>query len=314
MVRTKREPADAAVIDEARRQGVHRRSDLCRVRGEPYVQAQLDAHRWQTPLPHVVVTHNGPLTEKQRMWVVLIGGPPGTRLHGLSALAHDGLRRLEPDHLTVVIPGSSASPHARQLKLPDDWGVKVHWSTRLDACDVNARAIPPRTRPARSVVDAASERVAPRRARVIVLASVQQGLVVAGQLCDALSRRGRCRNRRIIVESIIDAGGGVQSLPEQEFAAMIRRLGLPEPRRQRIVRRRDGRYYLDAEWPELGIRVEIHGIPHSWVANWDDDLLRQNDIALDGGLLVFSSYALRHREERVEAQLLALFRRRGWSR
>jgi hypothetical protein len=143
---------------------------------------------------------------------------------------------------------------------------------------------------------------------------VEQGLVVAGQLWDALSRRGRCRNRRIIVESIIDADGGVQSLPEQEFAAMIRRLGLPEPRRQRIVRRRDGRYYLDAEWPELGIRVEIHGIPHSWVANWDDDLLRQNDIALDGGLLVFSSYALRHREERVEAQLLALFRRRGWSR
>src|SRR5215510_15868756 len=29
------------------------------------------------------------------------------------------------------------------------------------------------------------------------------------------------------------------------------------------------------------------------------DLLRQNDIALDGGLLVFSSYALRHRQDRV---------------
>ena len=102
-------------------------------------------------------------------------------------------------------------------------------------------------------------------------------------------------------------------MPEREFDALRRRLHLPEPWRQRVVRRRDGRYFLDAEWPELGIRVEIHGIPHSWVANWDDDLLRQNDISPDGGLLVFSSYALRHREPRVAGQLVALFRRRGWS-
>jgi hypothetical protein len=300
------------VVVAAQQHGVHRRVDVCRTRGEPHVQAQLDGRRWQSPLPNVLVTHNGPLTEQQRMWVVLLGGPPGTRLHGLSALAYDGLKRLGPDHLAVVIPGSSANPRARQLRLPDDWHVAVRWSTKLADADVNPRAIPPRTRPPRSVVDAASERVAPRRARVIVLASVQQGLITAGQLWDALSRRGRCRNRRIIVESIIDADGGVQSLPEKDFDQLVRRLGLPEPRRQRVVRRRDGRHYLDAEWPELGIRVEIHGIPHSWVANWDDDLLRQNDIALDGGLLVFSSYALRHREDRVGAQLLALFRRRGW--
>ena len=303
---------DGGVLAAARQHGVYRRRDVCRARGEPHVQAQLDGRRWQSPLSNVVVAHNGPLTDEQRMWVVLLGGPPGTRLHGLSALQYDGLKRLEPDHLGVVIPARSVNPRGGQLRLPDRWNVKVRWSTKLTEVDVNPRAIPPRTRPQRSVVDAASERVAARRARVVVLASVQQGLVVAAQLSDALSRRGRCRNRRIIVESIIDADGGVQSLPEQEFAHLVRRLGLPEPRRQRVVRRRDGRYYLDAEWPEFGIRVEIHGIPHSWVANWDEDLLRQNDIALEGGLLVFSSYALRHREERVGDQLVALFRRRGW--
>ena len=49
------------------------------------------------------------------------------------------------------------------------------------------------------------------------------------------------------------------------------------------------------------------------VRNWDDDLLRQNDISIaGGGLLIFSSYAVRHAQPRVEAQLVEMFRRRGW--
>ncbi len=116
----------------------------------------------------------------------------------------------------------------------------------------------------------------------------------------------------MIAESSRDADGGIQSLPEHEFDVLRRRLHLPEPRRQRILRRRDGRYFLDAEWPQFGVRVEIHGIPHSHVGNWDDDLLRQNDLVAEGGLLIFSSYAVRHRQDRIAAQLLAVFRRRGW--
>ena len=296
----------------ARRAQVWRRQDLCLRYGEARVRAQLDARRWQAPLSQVLVLHNGPLTVDQRMWVTLTGGPPGILLHGLSGLVFDGLRGLSPDRLTVVIPGPSTIPRKGRLATPRDWDVAVRWSTKLGADDVNPLVVPPRTRAARSVVDAASERIPVRRARVIVLAAVQQRLVITHQLWDALSRRGRCRNRAVIAESIQDADGGIQSLPEHEFESLRRRLSLPEPRRQRIVRRRDGRYLLDAEWPEFGIRVEIHGIPHSHVANWDDDLLRQNDLVAEGGLLIFSSYAVRHRQERVAPQLLALFRRRGW--
>ncbi len=296
----------------ARRCQVWRRHDLCLRYGEAHVQAQVDARRWQAALPHVIVLHNGPLTNDQRLWAVLTSGPPGTLLHGLSGLMFDGLRGLSPDRLTVVIPGPSAGRGRRQLATPPGWDVAVRWSTKLGPEDVNPLVVPPRTRVARSVVDAASERVSVRRARVIVLAAVQQRLVVTHQLWDALSRRGRCRNRAVIMESIHDAGGGIQSLPEHEFDLLRRRLHLPEPRRQRVVRRRDGRYFLDVEWPEFGIRVEIHGIPHSHVATWDDDLLRQNDLIAEGGLLIFSSYAVRHRQDRIASQLLALFRRRGW--
>ncbi len=119
-------------------------------------------------------------------------------------------------------------------------------------------------------------------------------------------------NRAIIVESVRDAEGGIESLPEREFDLLRRQLRLPEPSRQRVMRRRDGRYFLDNEWPDFGVRTEIHGIPHSEIRQWDDDLLRQNDISIDGGLLVFSSYGIRHLQSRVGGQLLSMFRRRGW--
>jgi hypothetical protein len=306
-------PPTSTAIVEARRHGVWRRRDLTGRFTESRVQAQLDARRWQAPLAQVVVLHNGPLTEQQTMWAVLMAGPPGTLLHGLSGLEHDGFSGFKADALSVVIPGSSANPRSHQLKVPGDWDVRVRWSTMLGHEDVNALAIPPRTRVARSVLDAASDRVSERRSRVIVLAAVQQQLVRPGQLWSALGRRGRCRNRRLIVESINDADGGVQSLPERELAVICRRLRLPEPERQQALRRADGHYFLDNDWPDFGIRAEIHGIPHARVVNWDDDLLRQNDVNVTAGLLVFSSYAVRRNTRRVAHQLLAMFRRRGWT-
>ncbi len=247
------------------------------------------------------------------MWVVLLAAPRGTVLFGLSAAVHDGLRGFEPDHLCVVIPGSSYDPRKGQLDVPDDWNMRVRWSTKLGPQDVNPLALPPRTRLPRSIIDEASERIPERRSRVLVLAAVQQRRARTAALWDALSRRGRCRNRAIIVESVRDAEGGIESLPEREFELQRRRLRLPEPARQRVLQRRDGRYYLDNDWPSLGIRVEIHGIPHSEIRQWDEDLLRQNDISIDGsGLLIFSSYAIRHLQTRVDGQLLDMFRRRGW--
>jgi hypothetical protein len=259
------------------------------------------------------VTHNGPLTVDQRIWVALFASPPGTLVGGLTALNLSGLRGFDDKGLTLVVPASTYTPASVQLGLPREWEVKLRWSTKLGMEDVTSHAVPPRTRVARSVVDAASERISPRRARVLVLAPVQQRMVRPPALWDALSRRGRCRNRKIIAESILDAAGGVDSLPEGDFDQICRRVGLPEPSRQVVLPRQDGRYYLDREWAGVGVHAEVHGIPHSEVRNWDSDLLRQNDIAIEGGgLLVFSSYAIRHLADRVQSQLESMFRSRGW--
>ncbi len=300
-------PATAAV------DGVWTRRDACNHFGESHVRAQIAAGRWAAPVPAVIVTHNGPITPQQRIWVALSAAPPGTVLGGLSAAEDDGLKGFAPEGISLVIPGSSYPPINSVMQLPEEWNVQVRWSRMLGIKDVNPNAVPPKTRRPRSVLDAASERVSERRARVIVLAAVQQRFTRPPDLWDALSRRGRCRNRRIIVESIIDATGGIESLPELEFETIRRRLRLPKPARQRVLRRNDGRCYLDNDWPDVGVRVEIHGIPHSEIRNWDSDLLRQNDLSIQGGgLLVFSSYAVRHVQDRVESQLVRMFTSRGY--
>lgn len=95
-------------------------------------------------------------------------------LGGLSAAEYDGLKGFAPDGISLVIPGSSYPPTSSLMRLPEEWNVQVRWSRMLGSKDVNANAVPPRTRRPRSVVDAASERIPERRARVIVLAAVQQ--------------------------------------------------------------------------------------------------------------------------------------------
>jgi hypothetical protein len=263
-----------------------------------YAAAQLAARRWQRPATRVVVMHNGPLTPLQHRWVAVLAGPPGTVLGGLTAAADDGLQGFEPTEVSIVIPNSARMPSP-----PSD--VRVMRSIELTARDVHPICVPPRTRMARSLVDAASDKASPpQRSRAVLIAGCQQGLSRPSALFDALSRRGPCRNRALIKETIADAAGGVESLPESGFDRLCLRAGLPVATRQRVLRHPDGRFYLDRYWHALDLCVEVHGVPHMAVRQWDADLDRQNEIVIAGPrLLVFSSFAVRHLEDRVIDQL-----------
>ena len=276
--------------------------------GRARVRAQIAARRWRRPARGVVVCHNGPLTPTQEHWVALLRCPPGTVLGGLTALGYDGFEGFTSEPPQLVLPDGG--------RCPRDIPIEPHWSRELGSADVHPLRLPPRTRPPRSLVDAASwsPRNAERRARAIILAGVQQRLIRTHDLREALMRRGACRHRALIVESILDAWGGIQSLPELDFEMIRRRHGLPEPSHQTPQRRADGRYYLDVEWRDYDAACEIHGIPHLRVLQWESDLERANDITIAGPrLLIFSSYAIRRHEDRVADQLVRLLRRGGWS-
>ncbi|MBC7596177.1 MAG: hypothetical protein H7288_20000 [Kineosporiaceae bacterium] len=274
--------------------------------GRNKVQTMIRSGRWQQPCRGIYVTHNGVITPDERDLIALKVCGRGAALAGLSALKHDGFKGFDAAVPTVVQPaGSSAPPYE---------DVDPHWSIWLDDRDVHPDREPRRTRPQRSLVDAASWATSDRYARVIIIAGVQQGIVTTKMLRESLVRRGACRHRAIIVQSILDAHGGIQSLPERDFNEICRRLRLPKPSRQVPCKGRDGRYYLDVEWKEYAIAVEIHGIPHLRIRDWDGDLERGNEITiLDKRLLIFSSYTIRHRQERVGDQVIRMLRSRGWN-
>lgn len=169
-------------------------------------------------------------------------------------------------------------------------------------------------RPARrSLVDAATWTTSERLARVLILAGVQQGRCRPSDLRAVVDRRERLTNGALIRESIEDAEGGIQSLPELEFGRLIRRYHLPEPSRQQILLRSDGKFYLDAAWSAYDAACEIQGIPHLKVGRWEADMSRSNEVMIAGPrLLAFSSYAIRHQQPRVADLLARLFRRAGW--
>jgi hypothetical protein len=261
--------------------------------------------RWQSPHRGIVVTHSGPLSADEQELVALHTCAPASALAGLSALRHDGFTGFASDKTFIVLPEGADRPDAVPFI--------THWSTDLGPADVHPFREPRRTRPARSLIDAASWCEHDRYARTIVLAGMQQGLVGARQMHEALDRRGMCHRRGLIRESVLDATGGIQSLPERDFDDIRRGAGLPTPTRQGKVEGPDGRYHLDADWEGLSFSVEVHGTPHRQVPGWDADLLRGNEIVIGGRrLLIFSSYVIRHEPEVVAGQLRRMFWSLGW--
>ncbi|MET0767450.1 MAG: hypothetical protein ABWY50_07395 [Aeromicrobium sp.] len=232
---------------------VFRTSELVAARGRGAVRHAIATGRWQSPRRGVVVTHSGPLSGDESELVALHTCAPGSALGGLSALRHDSFDGFAPAAPFIVLPEGADRPD----KVPFD----THWSTDLGPDDVHPLREPRRTRPARSLVDAASWTEHDRFARTIVIAGIQQGLVNPELMHTALDRRGTCHRRALIRESILDASGGIHSLPERDFDDIRLRSRLPAPTRQRRIKGPDGHYHLDAEWEGLQIAVEVQTVP-----------------------------------------------------
>jgi hypothetical protein len=264
------------------------------------VETAVRARRWRTFGRNVVVLQNAPLTASQREWVaVLLPGKPAA-LAGLSAATAAGLRGFEPDRVHVVVA------HATEAGAPA-W-VKLHESRRFSECDINPVMYPPRTRAARAIVDGATWSRYPRRACAILCAGVQQRLVTSEQLATELRLAGRIRHIRIMREILGDIAGGGHTLAEIDLGALAARAGLPPPRRQRTRKEFGGTVrYLDAEFdlPDGDVLVvEIDGRGHMEVQTWIDDADRQNEVVIDGRVVLrFPSLTVRLEPGRVVDQL-----------
>lgn len=267
------------------------------------------AGRWVTCGPVVVVADNGDLDVEQLRWVAVLHCGASSALCAWTALQDRGLQGFERPDVHVVVPrGVDVAPLP---PLPGRGAARVvlHESRRHRPDDVQRGRGVPAHHPARAAVDAAAWGPSNRAATGVVAAVVQQGLASTAQVRAALDAAGAVNRRRLVAAVLGDVEGGATALSEIDFARLCRAAGLPEPRRQRRRRDRDGRFrYLDVEWVRSDGRrvvVEVDGRGHLRQARWEDDLLRANDITIGDGAMVLRvpSTVLRSEPELVLRQL-----------
>lgn len=270
---------------------------------------QLSSGRWQRPWRGAVVTHSGPLSNGQVLWAALLACGPGAVLAGLTAATLDGLTGFDDPRIFVLVPA------ARRLRVPPP-GVVVRRSRLLGPPDVHPARLPPRTRVARAVLDAAAWMRSDDGARAVVAAAVQQRLVRPGDLLAALERYGRFRRRGLVRATLADVAGGAQALSELDFCRLTRRYGIPEPDRQAVRLDSAGRRrWLDALWEEARLIAEADGRWHMDAAAWWADMRRDNDFTAAGyRVLRFPAFALREQPEIVAGQIKAALGQADFSR
>lgn len=270
------------------------------------VRWQVSSGRWQQPCPGIIVAHSGPITEQQRLWTVLLAAGRGAALAGLTAARLDGFRWSTEDQtadLAIYLLLPAGRPIQRK---PPGMPVVVHYSTALGEEDVHPLRTPPRTRIARSLVDAAAWMASGRGAQAVLAAGVQQQLVRAEDLTAVVAANRRLHRRRLIAETLGDIAGGARALSELDFTRLVvRAYRLPEPGRQSRRRDPSGKYrYLDAVWDEQKVVVEIDGSQHMNALHYWSDMERDNWLRGDGyQVLRYPAWAVRYNPGHVAAQI-----------
>ncbi len=257
-----------------------------------------------------MVTHSGPLSSEQLLWVIVLAAGAGAALAGLTAAGLDGLAGFNDGRIHVMVSASRAI----RAKLPD--GAVVHRSRAFDPADIHPVRQPPRTRTPRSILDAAAWMRTENGARAVLAAGVQQRLVRAGDLAAELARLNARPRQALIRSTIADIAGGAQALSELDFCQLTRRYRLPEPSRQVLRRDSAGRTrWLDAYWEHARLVAEVDGLWHMDAAAWWADMRRDNDLTVSGyRVLRFPAFAMREQPKVVAAQIARALQLRAPSR
>jgi very-short-patch-repair endonuclease len=264
---------------------------------------------WEVLGPYVVVLRPGPLSRVQQMWVGVLHGGNDAVLFGTSALEMAGLKGFTDEHVSVCIPHGRHRPHLLTSRVT----VRVHESRNLPAEDLHLTMRPPRTKQDRSVVDAASAATSDSACRTLLAMCVQQRLTAPVVLRPRVLERSNLPRRALILETLDDVEGGSQSLPELDYLRGLRRFGLPEPTRQVRVQRSDGRYFLDAEFDQWAVTVEINGLHHLDPRQKESDDIRRTRLAIGGRLVVdIGSHVVRHDIELAVLLTADALLARGW--
>jgi len=227
-----------------------------------------------------------------RLAAVLACGPGAVGSHHTAAVEW---RLVDADPVRVHV---SVPSYAGRERLP---GVRLHRTATLTRADVTARDGLPVTTPARTIEDLAG-RLRPWEVVEAVARARARGLL------DRPLRQTRLPGARVLRAAIAaDAADG--SVLEEHFAALVRRSGLPRPRRQIVL----GAYTVDFLWPEARLVAETDGFrDHGRRRRFDTDRRRDAELAVLGFQVVrFTWWQVLEEPDHVVGTLRRLLARRS---
>lgn len=277
LVAARRERRTAAARAAAAQGGVVHRAQLRR-RGisRHEVRTEILAGRWAAAGRHTVVVGSGTPVGQGRWWQAVWESGAGAQLDGVAALLASGLAGYSSAIVDVSVPAGT-----------------TRW-TPLPGVRVRRRRVPrpgfptgiPRVRVEWATLHAAQWAVTDRQAALLVCLVVQQRLVSPERLLGAWQTLRRSPRRELLDHVVRDVCDGVHSLGELDFGRLCRMWRLPPPTRQAIRETPGGRLYLDVEWADVGLVVEIDGGHHALALHPVDDVWRQNEVVLGRSLVL----------------------------
>jgi very-short-patch-repair endonuclease len=224
----------------------------------------------------VYVLAGQPRTWLGDLWLgVLVAGPSSFVCRRSAA----EMWRLDGAPLGWVEIGALGSSHPRRPGT-----LRMGRVLTADLCRIDGL---PLTRAARTLVDLAAV-VEPAVVERGVECALRRQLTTTDELAAAAApiRRPGARQLRQTLAGRRVGMPPTESDAETIFVQLIRSMGLPEPDRQVAVRLGGRLYRLDFAWPALRLAIEIDGASVHGPDQLGADLRRQNQIVLDGWLLL----------------------------
>ena len=225
----------------------------------------------------------------------------------MTALQDAGLTGLTDTLVHISVPRGS-----RPRKVAK---AKVRELRRFREADVEKGEAGRRMRPAVAAVNAALWARSDRQAKLFVVMTAQQRLAAPAEMLTVLQGVQRHRRRAVLLATLADVAGGSQALGELDIVEGCRRRGLPIPSRQSIRRRPNGDEFLDCEFKEYQLVLEIDGAGHARPEQALSDVLRDLNLFVERSSVIrIPLVAWTLDQEAVLDGLEAAFRSRGWRR
>lgn len=270
-----------------------------------YGLTRVESGRWQRAYPGTYVAHSGELSYLSRVWSALLyAGKGAIASYETAAYLHDLLDR-PPGEVHVTIASN------RRVAAQPELVVHITSRARVQAQPLPT---PPRTTVEETVLDITSAKKRPDDVVAVLTGACQRRKTTAARLGTALALRKKMPHRALIEETLAAIGDGVQSVLEWRYRRDVeQRHGLPTAKRQSLRRRTGKREFLDVDYEEYGVVVELDGEAHH------DFEQRARDRARDRAALTRGEVTLRYtwrdvtlRPCETAAEVAAVLALRGW--